>query len=184
MKRICVYCSSQSGLAPEIEEMGASLGEWIGRHGHALVYGGVNAGLMHTVADAASRAGAPVTGIVPEVFRERVDEACSEVIMTSDLNTRKARMIELADIFVVLPGGIGTIDEWISTLSHIMVMEKSRPGYDKPIVAVNLEGMYDGMKAQLQATSASPFARGRRIDRTIYAGNTAELLARLSDLCG
>lgn len=182
--KICVYCSSQSGLSAEIVDMADRLGRWIGEHGFSLVYGGVNAGLMHQVAQSAGDAGAEVIGIVPEVFRHRADEVCSRVILTSDLNTRKAAMIDMADIFVVLPGGIGTIDEWISTLSHIMVASAADPSYDKAIVAVDYEGMYSGMRKQLQQTAGSVFARGRRIDRTLYAADAAGLIAILDGIVG
>lgn len=182
MKRIVVYCSSQTGLDHEIVEMAQALGNFIGEKKCELVYGGVNAGLMHTVAAAASEAGAKVTGIVPEVFKERTDSVCSEVIYAKDLNERKAMMIEIGDVFVILPGGIGTIDEWISTLSHIMVMEHVNPDCDKPIIVANLHGMYNGMKIQLEQTADSIFARGRKINRSIYVENTQSLLSTLEEI--
>lgn len=182
MKNVAVYCSSRSGLPEEVEQIAQGLGKLLGESGSRLVYGGVNAGLMHTLASAAREAGAEVCGIVPEVFRERVDACCTEVHYTRDLNERKARMIEMADLFVVLPGGIGTIDEWISTLSHIKVMEKKIPGYDKPIIAVDLHGMYAGLREQLRLTSESVYGRGSRIDRTLYAADEQALLSILTPL--
>lgn len=180
--KIAVYCSSREGLGEEYEKIAIALGEWLGNNNCELVYGGVKAGMMHTVAQAAHDAGAKIIGIVPEIFSHRADPLCDEIILTTDLNDRKAKMIDIADAFVVLPGGIGTIDEWISTLSHIMVMQSKNPDYDKPIIVVNKENMYAGLIDQLRATSESVFARGKRIDRSIIVSDTTEMLNSLKKL--
>lgn len=179
---IVVYCSSRAGLGREYEEIAESLGKWIGGGKHTLVYGGVNAGLMHTTAQAAHDAGAKVVGVVPEVFRHRVDEVCDNVIFTADLNERKAKMIELADVFIVLPGGIGSIDEWIATLSHIMVMETVNPDVNKPIIVLNYKGVYDGMLQQLSDTNESIFARGKNVDRSIPVDSVSQMIDVLQSL--
>ena len=75
---IVVYCSSREGLSPEYVQMAEALGHWIGEHHHSLVYGGVNAGLMHTVAQATANAGGKVIGIVPESFAHRVDPCATK----------------------------------------------------------------------------------------------------------
>lgn len=123
-----------------------------------------------------------VTGVVPEVFVHRTDPVCHETVSTRDLNERKGRMIEMADVFVVLPGGIGTIDEWISTLSHIMVQERVDPYADKPILVWNHEGMYDGQVRQLAETAGSVYARGKRVDRSLVFTDAAELAEALGRL--
>lgn len=179
---IVVYCSSRADLGAEYEVIATSLGKWIGENGHTLVYGGVYAGLMHTVAKSSHDAGAHVVGVVPEIFSHRVDEVCDEVILTANLNERKGKMIEIGDIFVVLPGGIGTIDEWISTLSDIMVMETRDASADRPIVVVNHQGMYDAAITQLGLTNESVFARGRRVDRSIIVADIPQLLSTLTTL--
>lgn len=175
-KKVAVYCSSRSELPEGVEAGARMIASTIGECGAALVYGGVNAGLMHTVAEAADATGAEIIGVVPEVFAHRADALCSRVIPTADLNARKGKMIELADVIVVLPGGIGTIDEWISTLSDIMVREKVDPDADRPILVWNHDEMYSGMATQLSATACSVYARGKKVDRSrLYA--TAESLA-------
>lgn len=176
---IVVYCSSQADLGIEYEAIAEKLGKWIGNRGHTLVYGGVNAGLMHTVAQSTHDNCGKVIGIVPEVFSHRVDKVCDEVILTRDLNERKAQMIEKGDLFIVLPGGIGSIDEWISTLSHIMVIERVNPNADKPIIAVNYKGVYDGVIMQLKSTNDSVFARGKRVDRSIIVKDIEQLISQL-----
>lgn len=182
MKKVAVYCSSRSDLPVQVEQGAAAILKSLGDNAASLVYGGVNAGLMHFVAQAAADAGAPVIGIVPEVFAHRADALCTEIIHTSDLNTRKAAMIDMADIFVVLPGGIGTIDEWISTLSHIMVREKVDASADKPILVWNFEGMYDGLIAQLSDTADSVYARGKNVDRSRIFTDPLSLADALSRL--
>lgn len=173
---IVVYCSSCANLAGEYVQSAEALGKWIGSHGHTLVYGGVNAGLMHTVAQATHDAGGKVIGIIPELFRSRADEVNDEVIFTADLAERKAAMIEMASLFVVLPGGIGTLDEWISTLSQIIVNKDDR----RSMIIVNTHGMYQGMLEQIAATGASPFARSNKLDRYTVAADTTQLIEQLN----
>ena len=180
--RVAVYCSSRPGLPPEVEAGASMIAECIGECGADLVYGGVNAGLMHTVAESAARAGAEVYGIVPADFTHRADPICTHIIHTSDLSQRKSRMIEMADIFVVLPGGIGTIDEWISTLSHIMVRELTDPAADAPILVWNHQDMYAGAASQLRDTDSSVYARGKRVDRSRLFATAAELAESLRSL--
>ena len=179
MKRVAVYCSSRADLPADVVAGAELIPSSIGQAGGELVYGGVDAGLMHTVGRAARAAGAHVTGVVPEVFASRADAVCHELVEATDLNDRKGKMIDMADVFVVLPGGIGTIDEWISTLSHIMVMEKAEPDADRPILVWNHEGMYDGEVRQLAETSRSVYARGKRVDRSLVFGSAHELAAHL-----
>ncbi|MCM1320158.1 MAG: LOG family protein [Muribaculaceae bacterium] len=182
MKKVAIYCSSQEGLPKEIEDGARLIASAIGKCNGVLVYGGVNAGLMHTVAAAAKDSGAQVTGVVPQVFEHRADPLCDQVLLTEDLNHRKSKMIEMADIFVVLPGGIGTIDEWVSTLSHIMVQERVDPSADKPIMVWNAGDMYSGMVSQLSATNASVYARGRRVDRSLIYPTAKALASALLDM--
>ena len=175
---IAVYCSSRQGLSSDIEATALALGQWIGTNGHTLVYGGVNAGLMHTVAQASHDAGAHVVGVVPEYFMHRLDNVVDEVIETRDLNDRKDEMYHRSDAFVVLPGGIGTIDEWIATLSQITV-----DGSSRRIVVMNLDGMYDKMIEQLQITEESPFARVKGMTEiSIIATTIHEMLQSLEDI--
>lgn len=178
MKKITVYCSSAANLPADLEETALALGRAIGSEGCTLVYGGVNAGLMHLVAEGAAEAGASIIGIVPSMFLHRADKLCTEIIETPDLNTRKSRMISEADIFVVLPGGIGTIDEWVSTVSQFMaggtVGQK-----EKPIIVYNRDGLFDAMALQFQKTNESIFSRGRIANAGTIVSTRDELLEAL-----
>ena len=175
---IVVYCSSREALGDDYEKMAQAVGCWIGSHRHTLVYGGVNAGLMHTVAQATADAGGKVIGIVPEVFAHRADKVCTEVIACHNLSDRKDLMIEKGDAYICLPGGIGTIDEWISTLSHLIVAGIENK---KPIFVVNYMGMYDNLVAQLRECAHSPFARGKNIDCSHIASDTNNLIEKLNN---
>ena len=175
---VVVYCSANADLPEEITSIATALGQWIGENRHSLVYGGVNAGLMHITAQAALDAGCQnVVGIVPEFFQHRADPLCTELVLASDLNDRKSRLISHGDVFVVLPGGLGTIDEWISTLSTLVV-----EGSNRPIVVVNYNGMYAAQAEQLRATAQSQFARAASIDRSILVNNSQELINTLNEI--
>ena len=175
---IVVYCSSQEGLERKYQQLAHALGQWIGQNGHTLVYGGSNAGLMHVTAAAVHEAGGHVTGVIPEMFRHRIDPVCDEVVHTANLGDRKQYMIEHGDAFIVMPGGIGTLDEWMSTLAVMTI------GNDdlRPVIVVDLDGMYDGTIQQLAALTRTPFARGKDLTCSIVAHSLDELLATLNNL--
>jgi len=151
------------------------LGTWIGQQGHTLLYGGSNAGLMHITAAAVHQAGGHVVGVIPEMFKHRIDPVCDEVVHTANLGDRKQYMIEHGDVFIVLPGGIGTLDEWMSTLA-VMTIGNDDP---RPIIVADLDGMFDATIRQLDVLTRTPFARGKRLDRTLVAHSAPHLLTTL-----
>lgn len=175
---VVVYCSSQENLGEDYEMMAQAVGTWIGSHGYTLVYGGVKSGLMRTVSHAVNAAGGKVVGVVPENFAHRTDAVCDEVIKCSNLSDRKSIMIARGDIFICLPGGIGTIDEWISTISQQIVLGIENKN---PIFAINYHGMYDALIEQLRNTTQSEFSRGKRIDCTHIASDKDNLINKLND---
>ena len=176
--KIVVYCSSQEGLEKKYQQLARDLGTWIGQHGHTLVYGGSNAGLMHITAAAVHEAGGHIVGVIPEMFRHRIDPVCDEVVYTANLGDRKQYMIEHGDAFVIMPGGIGTLDEWMSTLA-VMTIGNDDP---RPIIVANLDGLYDATIRQLADMTHTPFARGKNLARTINATTTADLLNTLTSV--
>jgi len=175
---IVVYCSSREGLDDKFQQVASMLGTWIGQHGHTLLYGGSNAGLMHITATAVHEAGGRVTGVIPEMFGHRIDPVCDEVVHTANLGDRKQYMIEHGDVFIVLPGGIGTLDEWMSTLA-VMTIGNDDP---RPVIVANIDGMYNATIQQLADMTRSPMARGKDLSRTLVAATTAELLDTLKIL--
>ena len=176
--KIVVYCSSQEGLEEKYRLLARDLGTWIGQQGHTLLYGGSNAGLMHITAVAVHEAGGHIVGVIPEMFRHRIDPVCDEVVYTANLGDRKQYMIEHGDVFVVMPGGIGTLDEWISTLA-VMTIGNDDP---RPIIVANIDGLYDATIQQLADMTHTPFARGKNLARTLAARTTTELLSTLASL--
>ena len=175
---IVVYCSSQAGLEEKYQQLAHDLGTWIGQNGHTLLYGGSNAGLMHVTAAATYGNGGHVIGVIPEMFRHRIDPVCDEVVYTANLGDRKQYMIEHGDVFVVMPGGIGTLDEWMSTLA-VMTIDNDDP---RPIVVANIDGLYDATIQQLADMTHTPFARGKNLARTLAARTTTALLSTLATL--
>lgn len=176
--KIVVYCSSQEGLEEKYRLLARDLGTWIGQQGHTLLYGGSNAGLMHITAAAVHEAGGHIVGVIPEMFRHRIDPVCDEVVYTANLGDRKQYMIEHGDVFVVMPGGIGTLDEWMSTLA-VMTIGNDDP---RPIVVANIDGLYDATIQQLADMTHTPFARGKNLARTLAARTTTALLSTLASL--
>ena len=181
--KVVVYCSANPNLPQEIVDIAAALGRWIGEGGHSLVYGGVDAGLMHVTALAARDAGCrSVVGIVPEMFKHRADPLCTELVLSRDLNHRKAMLIERGDVFVVLPGGLGTLDEWVSTLSHLMVEGIVEGGSGRPIIVVNHNGMYDAQAQQFRNIAQSQYSRSPLIASSILVNNSQELINKLNEI--
>lgn len=176
---IVVYCSSTDGLDSKYEDTAVSVGNIIGTRRCSLLYGGVKAGMMHITADNAAKNGAEdIVGVIPAVFSHCGDELLTEKILTRDLNERKAVMIDKGDIFVVLPGGLGTIDEWISTLSHFKVNK-----INKPIIIANINGVFDAQIAQLENTAESVFTASADYMKGQIVCNTAEELENALNNC-
>ena len=176
--KIVVYCSSQAGLEEKYQQLARDLGSWIGQNGHSLLYGGSNAGLMHITAAAAHEAGGHVIGVIPEMFRHRIDPVCDEVVYTANLGDRKQYMIEHGDVFIVMPGGIGTLDEWMSTLA-VLTIGNDDP---RPVIVANIDGLYDATVQQLADMTQTPFARGKNLARTLVATTPADLINILNTL--
>ena len=176
-KNIVVYCSSCENIPQEHKDCAKVLGEWIGTNGHSLVYGGVHAGLMSITAQSTRDNGGTVVGVIPEMFLHRQSALNDELVITRDLNERKMVMIERGDVYVVLPGGIGTLDEWIATLSHNLSM-----GCNKKLVIVNMDGVFDAQYKQLEDTASSPFAHGDIMKRMVKVASAEEMLSALEEI--
>lgn len=152
--KICVYCSSAQNLAPELYAAGEAFGAALARRGHTLVYGGYNAGLMGAVAQGAAQAGAEVIGVIPEIFDQEgaAPAGCTQVVHVGSMSQRKARMEAEADAFAVLPGGIGTFDEFFETL-----VLKSLGQLDKPLAVYDLLGGCGPLRTLLEASAAAGY---------------------------
>jgi uncharacterized protein (TIGR00730 family) len=141
-KYICVFCGSADGAKPAYLAATRELGRTIASKGYGLVYGGATAGLMGAVADAALSAGGEVIGVIPDVLmdREIAHRGLTELHAVHTMHERKALMASRADAFVALPGGFGTMDEFLEILTWAQLRIHS-----KPCVLLNVGGYYDAL---------------------------------------
>jgi uncharacterized protein (TIGR00730 family) len=160
---ICVFCGSRYGADPRFRAAATRFGELAGRAQTRLIYGGGHVGLRGAGADAAIAAGGEVVGLIPARLLEREvgHRAITELVVTKDMFERKQQMIDRADAFVVLPGGLGTLDELLE------VVTLRQLGYHgKPIVVVNLGGYWDPLIALVDRVVEQKFAAPSA--RTLY----------------
>lgn len=143
MKRLAVYCGSASPADPRYVELARAVGTALARQGIGVVYGGGRLGLMGAVAGSALLAGGEVIGVIPEALvRGEVANYDCELTIVSDMHERKAAFTRLSDGFLVLPGGVGTMDELWEAVSWAQL------GYhNKPVGILNAFGFYDGLLA-------------------------------------
>ena len=146
MRSICVYCGSNAGSKPAYTERAIALGTRIAKEGLTLVYGGGNVGLMGVVADAVLEAGGEVTGVIPEqlVNWEVAHRGVTRLEVVANMHERKARMFDLADGFVALPGGFGTLDEMFEMLTW-----RQLGIGDKPCAFLDVDGFYSPLLAMM-----------------------------------
>ncbi|HEX4037319.1 MAG TPA: TIGR00730 family Rossman fold protein [Acidobacteriaceae bacterium] len=172
-KWVCVFCASSAGASPGYLHAARELGAAIARRGYGLVYGGAIVGCMGAVADAALAAGGPVVGVIPEVIQEREIEhrGLTELHVVRTMHERKAMLAERADAFVALPGGYGTLDEFIEILTWAQLKIHA-----KPCVLVNVNGFYDGFLAFLDHCVAEGLIQAENRGLVQVTGNPADAL--------
>jgi uncharacterized protein (TIGR00730 family) len=156
MATICVYCSSSNAIADTYPPVAEALGHELGRRGHALVYGGGAVGLMGVLAHAAHEAGGEITGVIPSKLQDREGIAydADELIVTETMRERKGIMFDRADAFVVLPGGYGTLEEFMEVLTL-----KQLGYHDRPIAILNVDGFFDTLLEFFDELREGRFAR-------------------------
>ena len=170
--KICVFCSANSNIDPEYFERTRELGKWIADHGHTLVYGGCNLGLMECVAEAAHNNGAMTIGVVPRLVEQngRTSTYINVHVPCEDLSDRKSLMMSQADMFIALPGGIGTLDEIFT------VAAASTIGYYRKLVILyDMKGFWQPLIQTLHQLQTQGFIRGNYLERIAVAHNLEEL---------
>jgi uncharacterized protein (TIGR00730 family) len=155
LRSVCVYCGAAVGNHPRFAATARALGTLLARNGIALVFGGGRVGLMGAVADAALAGGGRVIGVIPQSLKtvEIAHPGCTELIVTGSMHERKERMFALADGFIALPGGIGTLEETIEVITW-----RQLRFHDKPIAIIDDGGYWQPLRALFDATVASAFA--------------------------
>jgi uncharacterized protein (TIGR00730 family) len=176
VKRLCVYAGSNAGARPEYAEAAAALGRELAARGTGLVYGGGRVGLMGVLADAVLAGGGEAVGVMPQALadREIAHRGLTELRVVGSMHERKALMAELADGFVAVPGGIGTLEELIEvyTWSQLGI-------HRKPCGVVDAAGFWANLSALLDHMSAEGFLRREHRGVLIADADPARLLDRL-----
>ena len=173
---ICVYCGSKPGDLPSFAESAQQVGQWIGKHGGQLVYGGGRNGLMGIVANSTLAAGGRVVGVIPRalVEKEWAHTECTELHIVETMHERKQMMAERADAFLALPGGIGTFEEFYEVWTWRQL------GYhNKPIGLLNLNGFYDPMLSFLNSVVTHGFLGTWQMDLIQTHSDATKLLPNL-----
>ncbi len=176
LKSICVYCGSSPGRSPAYLETAENFGRLLAAEGITLVYGGGNVGLMGAIADATLKAGGNVIGVIPEHLAkwEVAHLGLTQLHRVSSMHERKLLMAELADAFVALPGGIGTIEEIfeVFTWSQIGV-------HAKPCAFLDVENYYARLFEFLDHMAGQRFIRDEHLVSLIRAEDSSDLLRKL-----
>lgn len=177
MKSICVFCGSSMGRNPDYEKGAIQLGTAIAHRGISLVYGGGNVGLMGVVADAVLSAGGEVFGVIPEflVSKELAHQGLTRLETVQSMHDRKARMAELSDAFIALPGGYGTLEEFCEVLTWAQLGL-----HQKPHGLLNIAGYYDPLLQFFDQAVTEKLVRPVHRALVLEATEPEVLLDRLS----
>ena len=176
LNAICVFCGSSSGKGDTFRDAASELGALLARQNRTLVYGGAHVGTMGALADACLRAHGRVIGVMPQrlVDREVAHAGLTELFVVDTMHTRKAKMADLADAFIALPGGFGTYDELFEILTWAQIGM-----HQKPIGLLNIGGFYTPLLVFLQASVDAGFVQPRHLAMLQVADSPLELLEKL-----
>src|SRR5678815_5650193 len=176
MKSICVFAGSSAGARPEYRAAAEELGRTLAKRQVNVVFGGGHVGLMGALADAVLAGHGQITGVIPEslVAREIAHTGLSDLRIVSSMHQRKALMADLADAFIALPGGWGTLEEFFEVLTWAQLGL-----HRKPCGLLNVGGYFDGLLAFAGHAVAEGFVRPDHRELIVVAGGAAEMLERL-----
>lgn len=177
IKRICVFCGSSLGVRPEYGQAAAELGRVLAGSRIGLVYGGARVGLMGALADAVLEAGGEAIGVMPRalVEKEIAHSGLTELHVVESMHERKTLMSDLADAFVLLPGGFGSWEEFCEVVTWLQLGM-----HQKPCGVLNVAEYYDSLFSLIAHAAAEGFLRPAHRDFVIVADNSQELLRQLS----
>jgi uncharacterized protein (TIGR00730 family) len=177
MKAIAVYCGANPGASEVYADAARAMGRALVARGLGLVYGGGHVGLMGTIADEVLRLGGQVSGVIPQqlVERELAHPGLSRLYVVKDMHERKAMMAQLADGFVALPGGMGTLEELFEMLTW------SQLGiHAKPVGVLNVDGFYDQLIGFIAHAKEQGFIKPQHAGLMMVESDPATLLERLA----
>ena len=175
---LCVYCGSSPGTDPAFTAAAHAFGKILAANRVRLIYGGGSVGMMGTLATAVLKHGGEATGIIPDflVRRERPKQNAVQQIVVPDMHARKQKMFEMADGFVALPGGIGTLEELVEQLTWVQLGR-----HKKPILIANIESYWDPLLTLIEHMRAVQFVPSALSVDFLVAKNVEEILPRLRD---
>ena len=170
--KICVFCSANNQIDGAYFQMTEELGRWAAENGHVIVFGGVNQGLMECLAKAVKEAGGQTVGVVPSIVEEtgRTSQYNDRVVTCNNLSERKQLMLDESDVFIALPGGVGTLDEVFTVAASYTI------GYHhKRVILYNMLGFWDATIAMLDDLQQRGMVRGRWRDYICVANSLQEI---------
>lgn len=175
---LCVFCGSKMGADPAYEDAARELGSRMAAEGVRLVYGGGGIGLMGALAETVLAEGGQVTGVIPEFLQayEVGDPGVSELIVTQSMHERKSRMFDLSDGVVVLPGGLGTLDETFEIITWKQLQQHA-----KPVVVLNTNGYWNGLPGLVDAIIDGGFAHPKVKELFTVVDTPGEVFTALRD---
>ncbi len=178
MRAICVFCGSKDGVRPEYAEAAAGLGRLLAEQVIRLVYGGSNVGLMRIIADSCMAAGGEVVGVMPQMMaaKEIAHLNITQLHIVSTMHERKAMMADLADGFIAMPGGFGTLDELFEIVTWRQIGLHS-----KPIGLLNTCGFFEPLLRLADHATAEGFVRPTDGTLLLSESTPAALLRRLTN---
>ena len=173
IKKISVFCGAHLGKSPEYKIAAEQIGKLMAENNLEVIFGGGNVGLMKVVADTAIENGGKVTGITLRSLHEfeLTNPIINETIITNSLFERKEKFLDMSDAFIVLPGGVGSMDE----LLEVMVSNQLG-GINKPVGLLNIDGYYDGFLEWLQRSVDDEFVSIENQKQVLVSNNAEELL--------
>ena len=176
MRYICVYCGSQAGTDPRYRQAARVMGQLLAKSGYGLVYGGGHVGLMGTIAEAVLEAGGSVIGVIPEamVGRELAYREVTQLEIVPTMHERKARMASMADAFIAMPGGYGTLEELFEIITWAQLGIHA-----KPIGILNVAGYFDALAAMIERAVQDGFIRAEHRHFLVLRSEPAALLEAL-----
>lgn len=175
IRRLAIFCGSNPGVRPDYVDAARSLGRLLAQCGIGVVYGGSNVGLMAALADAMQDERGDIIGVIPRMLVERevANTALSDLRIVDSMHQRKAMMVELADGFIALPGGIGTLEEFFETWTWAQLGMHA-----KPCGLLNVAGYFDPLLEFLDHAVAERFVRDVHRSMVVVESDPAALLAR------
>ena len=177
-KNICVFCGASEGIRPEYHATAEQLGELIAKQSRRLIYGGGNKGLMGVIANAVLAHGGEVIGVIPErlVKAETAHHGLTQLEIVENMHQRKARLTELADGFIAMPGGTGTLEELFEVWTGMQI------GYhEKPVALYNPAKFWQPMLDFLQYTVDEGFVRDSFYKTLIVSDEPQSILQKMDD---